>query len=273
MKGIWLIICIALTTNMYAAVDCSELTSTHEILNCLNEQYEQADSELNYYYQQLKQQLDQESYQVLRSAQLAWIKQRDAQCEYEALEMQGGTFESVLRTDCFRRMTEQRVDFLKRELGLQPVADMQCNEALQVGGFSMQQCILDKRMITVSNLGEYLFVYSLVNDTVESDWEQGSSLTLSVVEPFSEPLKFSFKNYDQVIAQKILEQQGVSSNLVIKSKVFVATCGDVPCFEINFTAEQPRGEEFHRGQAKFKVSFDLNSKVFTADLFQIIKFN
>jgi len=49
----------------------------------------------------------------LKTAQKAWLTYRDATCEFEASEAEGGSMEPALRAACLARLTEQRTKDLE----------------------------------------------------------------------------------------------------------------------------------------------------------------
>ena len=88
---------------------CANAQTTAEMRDCAGNEYKQADAELNKAYKQLMAKLDDQGFQAsLKSAQQAWIKYRDVNCEYESYLNRGGTTHSVVYTGCLTRMTKQR---------------------------------------------------------------------------------------------------------------------------------------------------------------------
>ncbi|MDM8559702.1 lysozyme inhibitor LprI family protein [Candidatus Parabeggiatoa sp. HSG14] len=62
-----------------ACLDKSNITV--DMMNCHNQAYEMWDSELNQVYKSLMKKLDKPGKKVLRNAQRAWLKYRDAEME------------------------------------------------------------------------------------------------------------------------------------------------------------------------------------------------
>jgi uncharacterized protein YecT (DUF1311 family) len=96
---------------------CADPQTTAEMRDCAGKEYKQADAELNRVYKQLMSKLDDEGHKAaLKNAQQAWIRYRDANCEYEAYLNQGGTIYPVIYTGCLTRMTRARTTELQELL-------------------------------------------------------------------------------------------------------------------------------------------------------------
>ncbi len=96
---------------------CANAQTTAEMRDCTNREYKQADDELNKVYRQLISKLDDAGHKAaLKTAQLAWIKYRDANCEFESYLYRGGTIEPVIRYNCMTSMTVSRTKELREYL-------------------------------------------------------------------------------------------------------------------------------------------------------------
>ncbi|WP_179759055.1 lysozyme inhibitor LprI family protein [Hoeflea halophila] len=111
--------------------DCIDPMSQVELTYCAAIDYETADAELNaiwpdivaaaksqdqYVAEQVEGTDVPTTLQALRNAQRAWITFRDAQCEYEAYEVFGGTSQSMVGSLCLARLTRERIEVLSRTL-------------------------------------------------------------------------------------------------------------------------------------------------------------
>lgn len=111
--------------------DCIDPQLQVEMTYCAGVDYEEADKELNALWPEVVaaaksndeniSDLLQSSgvpttLQALRGAQRAWIRFRDAQCEYEAYEVFGGTAQSMIGSLCLARLTRERIVELSRAL-------------------------------------------------------------------------------------------------------------------------------------------------------------
>lgn len=90
-----------------------------ESTQCARKQYLAADAALNKAYAKLIATLDDaEERAKLKDAEQAWIKYRDANCEYEAFFYRGGTMRPMIHAFCLARVTEARAAELKQQLEL-----------------------------------------------------------------------------------------------------------------------------------------------------------
>ena len=77
--------------------------------------YKKADARLNETWKKAAKALsaDKGRFAKLKTAQKAWLTFRDAACEFEASEVEGGTMEPAVRVGCLTRLTEQRTKDLE----------------------------------------------------------------------------------------------------------------------------------------------------------------
>jgi uncharacterized protein YecT (DUF1311 family) len=98
------------------AQPCENAPSQYEANECAHKEYVAADAELNKVYNQLASKLeDQEQRAQLKAAELAWIKYRDANCEFEGLFYKGGTMRPMIESFCKAGMTKARTAELRRQ--------------------------------------------------------------------------------------------------------------------------------------------------------------
>ena len=91
--------------------------TTYEMKQCSAGKYKKADDELNKVYQQLMSKLDDEGHKSsLKKAQLAWLKYRDTNCDFESYLNRGGSIYSVVVTECMTSMTISRTKQLKEQI-------------------------------------------------------------------------------------------------------------------------------------------------------------
>jgi uncharacterized protein YecT (DUF1311 family) len=91
--------------------------TTYEMKQCSGSKYKQADAELNKVYQQLLSKLDDEGHKAaLKTAQLAWLKYRDTNCDFEGYLNRGGTIYPVVITECMTAMTTSRTKELREQI-------------------------------------------------------------------------------------------------------------------------------------------------------------
>ncbi len=90
---------------------------------CAAQAFEAADEDLNLAYEIARDMarqmdsytpdLDPTNEVLLRDAQRAWIKFRDAACEAESTLARGGTMQPLLYSTCAERLTRQRAEDLR----------------------------------------------------------------------------------------------------------------------------------------------------------------
>ena len=87
---------------------CPGSRTQAELNLCASRAFQKADAELNKLYQQLLKDAGAGERAKLRAAQLAWIKFRDAHCEYEAFGNTGGSIYPMVYGFCLAEVTEER---------------------------------------------------------------------------------------------------------------------------------------------------------------------
>lgn len=97
------------------AIDCRKATATTELNFCTQREADAADKKLNQIYQRLTAVLKgSKKLEQLITAQLAWIKYRDATCAFERWD--GGTGATYSYLSCIARVTQQRTKDLEADL-------------------------------------------------------------------------------------------------------------------------------------------------------------
>ncbi|HHY2118401.1 TPA: lysozyme inhibitor LprI family protein [Acinetobacter baumannii] len=77
-KIVFAFLCFGITT-VYAD-NCDSARNTYDDIYCTNKIYASADADLNKNYQALRAKLNTAQRNTLKRSQLAWIRQRDAEC-------------------------------------------------------------------------------------------------------------------------------------------------------------------------------------------------
>jgi uncharacterized protein YecT (DUF1311 family) len=96
---------------------CKEGDTTFEMKQCSAKKYKQANAELNKVYQKLMSKLDDEGHKAsLKTAQLAWLKYRDSNCDFESYLNRGGSIYSVIATECMTAMTVSRTKEMQGQI-------------------------------------------------------------------------------------------------------------------------------------------------------------
>jgi uncharacterized protein YecT (DUF1311 family) len=95
---------------------CADAQSQAEMNMCWGKEYKAADAQLNKTYQDFMSKLDESEKVQLKSAQLAWLKYRDANCEFVADQYKGGTMRPMIAAICLADVTNARVNELKSQI-------------------------------------------------------------------------------------------------------------------------------------------------------------
>lgn len=119
-KYIYLTLAALISSSFAKADSSSELINYEKIKNA----YSKADAELNFVYKQQIQEYKKEGAEFygqsesrdiyLKKTQLAWIKMRDASCDYETYESKTGTAFSSIYEKCLLDKTNERIEYLKQ---------------------------------------------------------------------------------------------------------------------------------------------------------------
>lgn len=107
--------------------DCENPQTQLEMTQCAGEEYRVADAELNARYSAAMSRYEnnEEARQLLRDAQRAWIRFRDAECDLVTLGVRGGSIEPMIRAQCLQELTETRARQLE-ELAQCEEGDVSC---------------------------------------------------------------------------------------------------------------------------------------------------
>lgn len=109
-------------------IDCANPLDQASMTYCAGVDYEEADAELNaiwpaavaaarrqdeYIADQARSMGLPTAVEALRNAQRAWIKFRDAECEYQSYAFFGGTGQPMIGSLCLADLTRQRIKQLQ----------------------------------------------------------------------------------------------------------------------------------------------------------------
>ncbi|WP_394690378.1 lysozyme inhibitor LprI family protein [Hoeflea sp.] len=111
--------------------DCANPMDQYSMTYCPGVDYENADAELNRVWPQARAAAKrQDEYiaddarsrglptasEALLAAQRAWLKFRDAECEYQSYAFFGGTGQSMIGSLCLAQLTRERTEQLRQGL-------------------------------------------------------------------------------------------------------------------------------------------------------------
>jgi len=102
---------VGLSKHFSACIDKSGGV-TVDMLDCIGEETKRQDARLNKAYKEAMPQLSPARKKQLQDAQRAWIKYRDANCNFYA-DPDGGTMATVISNDCFMSTTASRAKELE----------------------------------------------------------------------------------------------------------------------------------------------------------------
>ena len=112
----------AIASSTQAAEDCDAPgLSQAELNDCFGNVFKKADAELNVLYRQITARLkdDQATTKLLVAAQRAWVAFRDAECDFSASGVDGGTALGMILAICLDKLTLKRIDDFKNYLNCQ----------------------------------------------------------------------------------------------------------------------------------------------------------
>ena len=95
---------------------CAKAQSQADMNDCWGREYKAADATLNQVYRQLLAMLDDEEKSQLKEVETAWLKYRDANCEFVADQYKGGTMRPMVYAICLGDMTRNRTAELRTQI-------------------------------------------------------------------------------------------------------------------------------------------------------------
>jgi uncharacterized protein YecT (DUF1311 family) len=95
---------------------CADAATQFEMNQCARKAHEAADAGLNKVYNRFAAMLDDEQRAHLKEAELAWIKYRDTNCDFEGAFYKGGTMRPMVQSYCLARVTNERTAELKQQI-------------------------------------------------------------------------------------------------------------------------------------------------------------
>ncbi|WP_312581505.1 lysozyme inhibitor LprI family protein [Atlantibacter hermannii] len=108
------LLCFALLMSSAALAEDCEKAETQMALNqCAASEYKKADGELNAAYKKVFTLASKEQHEMLRNAQNAWIKLRDADCDFVASGVEGGSIQPMIYSQCLTDKTRERTAWLE----------------------------------------------------------------------------------------------------------------------------------------------------------------
>jgi uncharacterized protein YecT (DUF1311 family) len=107
------------------AENCDHASTQVAINACARQEYETADKQLNQLYSEYRARLDGSQKKKLKQAQIAWLKFRDLNCDFESSAVEGGSAYAMVRNRCLAEKTRARVTELQQLVSCQE-GDLNC---------------------------------------------------------------------------------------------------------------------------------------------------
>ncbi|PKA40301.1 lysozyme inhibitor LprI family protein [Rhizobium sullae] len=129
MKISLVTVALILTTSAVAHAEqvCGDLTNQTDMNICAGKAYQKSDAELNALYKQIEARLkdDADTKKLLVAAQKAWVRFRDAECNFSSSTVAGGTAYPFISSTCLDTITKSRIEDLKGYLKCEE-GDLDC---------------------------------------------------------------------------------------------------------------------------------------------------
>ncbi len=119
MKRVFLAAALTVATLPAAhAAGCDDAQDQATMTECAAKSLKASDAELNKLYKEIRGRLadDADTRKLLVSAQRAWIAYRDAECNFSASGVAGGSIYPMMQAMCLDTLTQRRVEDFKQYL-------------------------------------------------------------------------------------------------------------------------------------------------------------
>lgn len=126
----WMLAALVGLTGMVPAAradDCANASDQATMNECAGKAFKASDAELNALYKQIEARLkdDQDKARLLVATQKAWIAFRDAECDFSAAGVSGGSAYPMIVLQCRDGLTQNRVKDFKTYLNCEE-GDLSC---------------------------------------------------------------------------------------------------------------------------------------------------
>ncbi|MCX8999733.1 lysozyme inhibitor LprI family protein [Rhizobiaceae bacterium BDR2-2] len=129
MKRILLTTALAsFTLSVAHADECMDKAEDQTTMNnCALQAYQASDAELNRLFHEIRKRLgdDPDKRQLLRGAERTWVAFRDAECDFTASAVTGGSAYPMVYDMCLNDLTQQRIRQFQQYLACEE-GDMSC---------------------------------------------------------------------------------------------------------------------------------------------------
>jgi uncharacterized protein YecT (DUF1311 family) len=109
------------------ADDCDSAQGQADLNECYGKAFKASDAELNKLYKEIQGRLkdDQDTSRLLVATQRAWVAFRDAECDFQASAVAGGSAAPMIHAMCLDNQTKHRIEDFKTYLNCEE-GDMSC---------------------------------------------------------------------------------------------------------------------------------------------------
>jgi len=95
---------------------CADAQTQADMNICWGKEYKAADATLNQVYAQLMRKLDEADKTQLKQVETAWLKYRDANCEFVGDQYKGGSMRPMIVAMCLADTTRNRTVELRNQI-------------------------------------------------------------------------------------------------------------------------------------------------------------
>lgn len=95
-----------------AALAACKGTTQMELNECAGADFKRSDAAMNAAYAKLMKRIGPTAQDGLKAAQRAWLSYRDKSCDLEALAVEGGSIQPLVRAECLSQLTAERTKML-----------------------------------------------------------------------------------------------------------------------------------------------------------------
>ncbi len=114
--GLLLLATCVLAQGTKKPTPCADAQTQTDMNICWGKEYKAADATLNQVYGQLMRKLDEADKTQLKQVEAAWLKYRDANCEFVADQYKGGTIRPMIDAMCLADTTRNRTTELRNQI-------------------------------------------------------------------------------------------------------------------------------------------------------------
>ena len=110
------LISVTVTGQKQKPKPCEDAQTQADMNNCWGNEYKKADAQLNRTYQELAAILEADDKTELKDAENAWIKYRDAHCQFVSDQYRGGSMRPMIEAICLADVTGNRTKELRDQI-------------------------------------------------------------------------------------------------------------------------------------------------------------